>query len=157
MKGRDKLGRFTKTTGSRRYKSKSFKGRDIQRSRLVWMEHNGPIPKGYHIHHKNGNKLDDCIDNLVCLSAAEHNRLHAKDRPIWNKGLIVKNSPKLKGVIQRALKVRKENYLQKCEYTHRLYTKYSLTQRQVAVFSGLSSRQIFDRIHYWRTNGRKEK
>ena len=34
------------------------------------------IPKGYVVHHKNGNKLDNTFSNLECMSAKEHKILH---------------------------------------------------------------------------------
>lgn len=45
---------------------------------LVWTENNGPIPKGYDIHHKNGNRFDNDIANLELVPHAEHSRIHAK-------------------------------------------------------------------------------
>ena len=44
--------------------------------RLIWEANKGSIPKGHHIHHKDGNKLNNAIENLECLSHAEHLRLH---------------------------------------------------------------------------------
>ena len=45
--------------------------------RYVWELYNGPIPEGLHVHHKNGNKLCNCICNLELLTNAEHSLLHA--------------------------------------------------------------------------------
>lgn len=42
--------------------------------RYVWEKNNGPIPPGYHIHHKDGNKLNSEISNLECLSASNHHK-----------------------------------------------------------------------------------
>lgn len=39
----------------------------------------GEVPKGYHIHHINGNQLDNRLENLLVLSPAEHKRLHQKE------------------------------------------------------------------------------
>lgn len=47
--------------------------------RLIWEKFNGPIPKGHHIHHKDRNKLNNSIDNLECMSHADHLRLHMKE------------------------------------------------------------------------------
>lgn len=45
--------------------------------RLIFEDfYNFTIPKGYHIHHKNGNKLDNCILNLQLINASDHPRLH---------------------------------------------------------------------------------
>ena len=44
--------------------------------RMIWEHHKGPIPKAHIIHHKDGDKLNNSIDNLECMSQAEHSRLH---------------------------------------------------------------------------------
>ena len=43
---------------------------------LVWEVVNGPIPANHVIHHVNGNKSDNRIENLRCMTQAEHLRLH---------------------------------------------------------------------------------
>lgn len=40
--------------------------------RIVWEENNGPIPEGYIIIFKDGNKTNVNIDNLALVSRAEH-------------------------------------------------------------------------------------
>lgn len=42
------------------------------RYRLVYELYKGDIPKGYHIHHKNMDKLDDRPKNLVLMTRKEH-------------------------------------------------------------------------------------
>lgn len=42
----------------------------------VWIQKNGPIPSGYHIHHKDEDKSNNDISNLEILPAREHLRLH---------------------------------------------------------------------------------
>jgi hypothetical protein len=44
--------------------------------RRIYEQHFGPIPKGHHIHHKDGNHSNNHIDNLQCVTAQEHFRLH---------------------------------------------------------------------------------
>lgn len=44
--------------------------------RMVWHDANGPIPKGHVIHHINEDKQDNRIDNLECLTMAEHAMKH---------------------------------------------------------------------------------
>jgi len=39
--------------------------------RLIWEKHNGPIPKGYNVQFKDGNKQNCKIENLKCISNAE--------------------------------------------------------------------------------------
>lgn len=45
-------------------------------ARFVWQEHNGAIPKSCVILHKNGDKTDDSIENLVLLKRSELVRLN---------------------------------------------------------------------------------
>ena len=47
--------------------------------RLVYEYFGTDFNKGYHIHHIDGNKQNNCIDNLECISQSEHNRKHHKD------------------------------------------------------------------------------
>lgn len=44
--------------------------------RLIYEKYFGPIPEGFVIHHRDGNKLNNNLDNLVMLHSIEHNRLH---------------------------------------------------------------------------------
>ena len=44
--------------------------------RDVWTFHNGEIPAGYDIHHIDGDKANNQIDNLMCVTRKEHCQLH---------------------------------------------------------------------------------
>lgn len=54
----------------------AFKNGDVLVHREVWYDANGPIPDGYHVHHINGDKLDNRLENLELLSASEHAKRH---------------------------------------------------------------------------------
>lgn len=45
---------------------------------MVWEAFNGPVPKGYVIHHIDHNKLNDRLDNLTLMSISEHFKHHNK-------------------------------------------------------------------------------
>lgn len=44
--------------------------------RRVWMDANGPIPKGHIVHHRDGNRLNNDLSNLQLLTRAKHCKLH---------------------------------------------------------------------------------
>lgn len=45
-------------------------------ARIIYSREYGNIPHGWHIHHKDENKLNNAIENLECLSSAEHADRH---------------------------------------------------------------------------------
>mgnify|MGYP001582106505 CR=1 FL=1 len=49
--------------------------------RAVWVKEKGKIPKGHHIHHKDGDRLNNSIENLECVSASVHGRNHGLVAP----------------------------------------------------------------------------
>ena len=44
--------------------------------RGIYSEHFGEIPKGYFVHHLNGNTLDNHIENLGLITRGDHCKLH---------------------------------------------------------------------------------
>jgi hypothetical protein len=73
---------WTNTNGYRNVPTKRHVA--VPEHRHVWEQHNGPIPASHHIHHINGNKLDNRIENLQCLPAVEHRALHRAKGEVCN-------------------------------------------------------------------------
>lgn len=48
--------------------------------RYVWEYYYGDIPKGFHVHHIDGDKSNNDISNLALLTPQAHNKLHVKTR-----------------------------------------------------------------------------
>lgn len=47
--------------------------------RVVWEHHHGPIPKGHHVHHIDGDRSNNDIFNLECVPGGEHLSRHMRD------------------------------------------------------------------------------
>lgn len=43
----------------------------------VWINNRGVIPKGFHIHHLDGNKSNNFIENLSCVCVKDHIAIHS--------------------------------------------------------------------------------
>ena len=55
----------------------------VQRSHAVWWKHTGTgVPYGYCLHHRDGNKLNDAIENLQLMRHGAHTILHCKKKGI---------------------------------------------------------------------------
>lgn len=47
--------------------------------RLIYEKYKGDIPKGYVVHHINGNRIDNSIENLELLTRTDHSKLHMEN------------------------------------------------------------------------------
>lgn len=63
-----------KNPSDRRY----FKGGSRILHRDVWEYHNGPIPDGHHIHHKDHDTSNNDISNLELVPAGRHHKYHGE-------------------------------------------------------------------------------
>ena len=50
--------------------------------RMIWEHFHGAVPKGFDIHHKDGDKFNNSIDNLECICHREHLSMHMKTNSI---------------------------------------------------------------------------
>lgn len=55
--------------------------------RLVWEAFVGEIPKGYIVHHKDGNRQNNSLSNLQLVTAKEHHDIHLAEHPEMIEGM----------------------------------------------------------------------
>lgn len=72
--------------------------------RKIWEKINGKIPidekgRSYEIHHIDGNRKNNKIENLICVTIEEHYEIHLKNGEIHSANLIANrfNKPLLQG------------------------------------------------------------
>ena len=67
---------FKYTMRNTGYYGKTFGDRTLLH-RDMWQREKGEIPDGYDIHHKDGNKTNNQVDNFECLLKADHTKKHS--------------------------------------------------------------------------------
>ena len=71
--------RFLKDARTGYYLStKMIDGKRMRLHRYVWETFNGEVPDGYHVHHIDGNKGHNDIENLTLIKSSEHAQLHGQ-------------------------------------------------------------------------------
>jgi len=59
-------------------------GRHYIQHRVIWEQELGPIPPGWHIHHKDGNRANNAIENLECVPPRTHYDRHVESREVFD-------------------------------------------------------------------------
>jgi hypothetical protein len=59
-----------------KWRQSSTQSHRAQLHRYVWEKANGPIPRGMHIHHRNGDKADNRLENLEMVTTTQHGVYH---------------------------------------------------------------------------------
>lgn len=135
-------------------------GKSLLLHRRIWEDHYGkPIPKNCVIHHMNGDKLDNRIQNLQCCTRTNHLKFHSKQTTFkhtnewkqkaskFRKG---KNNPmygrkrsrdEMKGLIWASIKSSKlSHYDNYCGLVYLMHRKHAgLTQMEIISEMGFSS------------------
>lgn len=92
----------------------------MYRSKWVWLQSWRTIPKWYVLHHIDHNRKNDVVENLICISRWEHNKMHANDEnhymfrkwhSYWSHPKSDEHKWKIKqSHIERAKLIKKKNY-----------------------------------------------
>lgn len=89
--------------------------------RKIWSDVFGEIPKdqngrSYHIHHIDGNPLNNCLDNLLCLSPQEHYEIHKSQGDYGAAFMLLNNHLKISAT-ERSLICSKANEIRWINYS----------------------------------------
>jgi hypothetical protein len=76
------LGVNTEKPYKSRYHGVKRNGKKYDEHRLVWEDANGPIPRGYVVHHVDEDPRNNSLDNLSMMTRADHARLHKTGKPM---------------------------------------------------------------------------
>lgn len=80
----------------KRYKNSLYYTRSSKYlHREVWLFHNGAIPDGYHVHHKDHDRDNNDMSNLECIPKQQHLSEHmTPERRAWaSKNVVEKAMP----------------------------------------------------------------
>lgn len=66
----------SKTFTNRAYYTGSIGGKTVRLHQTIYENQFGAVPKGFHVHHKDGNTLNNSINNLVLASVHDHHSHH---------------------------------------------------------------------------------
>ncbi len=81
--GTTRIRRETHTGLLRAWKKVAEPNVWVKRAVLVWESINGPLPKGWVVHHDDRNSLNDSIGNLYGLSRRDHAAEHREELQAW--------------------------------------------------------------------------
>ncbi|MEO5367785.1 MAG: HNH endonuclease [Magnetococcus sp. WYHC-3] len=142
---RGENGQFILTTGSTIYKKQQLDGKTMgaYKKKLCLALGIVRLPREFIIHHLDGNKRNDHIDNLAIMTITAHNRIHAHEP--WNKGIKAVLSKKWANANKKAQLSRFKTFLPKFKRTFELQVK-GKKLKEIALMEGISRRQVSERI-----------
>lgn len=144
---RDNKGQFVRTTGSTKRKRVQYKHNHMHESQRIYCKLLGieKLPRALVVHHIDGDPTNDDVNNLSLMTYTAHNRIHAKDRKIWNKGLTTDTSEKWKKTIELAIYRKTKRRFKVFEEAALLRMK-GVRVKEIAKRQGICDRQVYTRI-----------
>lgn len=143
---------FVEHNGQRYYRKTSgyFARRDgVELHRAVWESSNGPIPSGHHIHHVDGNRANNALANLVCLTRAEHRAIHTLPKATeWHRSPEGIAWHRAHAIAQHANPTLIERV---CERCGRAFSAYQRDRRYCSRACALRDRRAAGNYHEDRT------
>lgn len=104
--------------------------RQTKRIHVLVAEHFiGEIPLGYHVHHKDGNKQNNKVDNLEIIHPKQHNLETMKQYPDYCKGMNEYN------------KFQKPRHVQQYDYEGHFIAEYA-SAKIASELTGICARNI---------------
>jgi hypothetical protein len=94
---RVRLGQKAGSKSNHGYILINFQGGSVRRPvyahKIIWEMHNGPVPEGLVIDHKNRNRSDNRIENLRVITHIENTQSHNKNCVYFDKRRANKEKP----------------------------------------------------------------
>lgn len=115
--------------------------------RKIWELYNGPIPKNFEIHHIDGNRNNNDISNLKCVSIQDHFNIHLNQND-YGAALAISlrmNTSnevikKLASKFQKELLLANKHNFQKIDKEKRsLISKRTIQKRQKGAFLNINN------------------
>lgn len=127
-----------------RYKQSNINGIRVGEHVRVMCKELGikSLPKTLLVHHLDGDKHNNNINNLAVMNYFAHNKIHSH-KP-WNKGLTTKDK-KWFAVIQKIHKTRNENFKPLFEETYKMF-KSGMTVIEIAKHYNKNRETIYNRL-----------
>lgn len=141
---RDNRGQFIKTTDSTIYKNQQHKGHRMgeYKKKMCVALNLYNLPKEFVVHHIDGNKRNNDINNLAIMTITAHNRIHAHSP--WNKGKTWSQE-----TINKIQTKRNKTFLPRFIETYNLKCR-GKKLKEIAEILGISERQVSSRLKIYK-------